>query len=78
LTAAELMDADFSDSGINGPDGTPVTDSIVLEEEIDPNYVPSDEEGMSGRRSCKNHVISQNSNVERIDESYSCRYIAQW
>jgi hypothetical protein len=59
LTAAELMDADFSDSGVNGPDGTPATDSIVLEEEIDPNYVPSDEEGMSGRRSCKNHVSSQ-------------------
>jgi hypothetical protein len=29
-----------------GPEGTPATDSIVLEEEIDPNYVPSDEEGM--------------------------------
>ena len=30
-----------------GPEGTPATDSIVLEEEIDPNYVPSDEEGMA-------------------------------
>jgi hypothetical protein len=31
----------------NGPEGTPATDSIVLEEEIDPNYVPSEEEGIS-------------------------------
>ena len=47
MTAAELMDADFSEPGHSGPDGTPATDSIVLEEEIDPNYVPSDEEGTS-------------------------------
>jgi hypothetical protein len=43
------MDADTAESqstsGRNGPEGTPATDSIVLEEEIDPNYVPSEEEG---------------------------------
>ena len=33
-------------SNRSGPEGTPATDSIVLEEEIDPNYVPSEEEGM--------------------------------
>ena len=32
-------------SNRSGPEGTPATDSIVLEEEIDPNYVPSEEEG---------------------------------
>lgn len=32
-------------SSRSGPEGTPATDSIVLEEEIDPNYVPSEEEG---------------------------------
>ena len=39
------MDANLAEAGHSGPDGTPATDSIVLEEEIDPNYVPSDEEG---------------------------------
>jgi hypothetical protein len=43
------MDTDTAESlsmsGRNGPEGTPATDSIVLEEEIDPNYVPSEEEG---------------------------------
>lgn len=65
MTATEQMDADFSETG-HSPDGTPATDSIVLEEEIDPNYVPSDEEGMSGRRSCKNDVNSQE---RRFDKS---------
>lgn len=45
------MDSDTADaasiSSRNGPEGTPATDSIVLEEEIDPNYVPSEEEGNS-------------------------------
>lgn len=45
------MDTDtaesLSTSARNGPEGTPATDSIVLEEEIDPNYVPSEEEGIS-------------------------------
>lgn len=34
-----------------GPQGTPATDSIVLEEEIDPNYVPSEEEGYANNNS---------------------------